>query len=146
MSCIVGRYLMPSVVLTNAFSLCTVFPSVCCTLIKALFPLPCSGKAASGRDTLDNDTETGSVVSQRREREKPRKKHNNDHGQQGLRFDEQRSLYSCLFIFLHYQYLCLKTGMHTYVNVSNGVEDFLYLPLAAVDSGPNSRYYNIMVV
>uniref|UniRef100_A0A667ZUU8 Dishevelled segment polarity protein 3a n=1 Tax=Myripristis murdjan TaxID=586833 RepID=A0A667ZUU8_9TELE len=38
------------------------------------------GKAASGRDTLDNDTETGSIVSQRRERERPRRKHNNDHG------------------------------------------------------------------
>ncbi|CAL8281391.1 unnamed protein product [Lota lota] len=39
------------------------------------------GKAASGGDTLDNvATETGSVASQRREREKPRKKHNNDHG------------------------------------------------------------------
>ncbi|KAM6948809.1 segment polarity protein dishevelled homolog DVL-3-like [Aplochiton taeniatus] len=40
------------------------------------------GKAASGRDTLDNDTETGSIVSQRRERERerPRRKHTNDHG------------------------------------------------------------------
>lgn len=41
----------------------------------------CSGKAASGRDSLDNDTETGSMVSQRRERERPRRKHANDHGQ-----------------------------------------------------------------
>uniref|UniRef100_A0A8D0AGV4 Dishevelled segment polarity protein 3a n=1 Tax=Sander lucioperca TaxID=283035 RepID=A0A8D0AGV4_SANLU len=38
------------------------------------------GKAASGRDSLDNDTETGSMVSQRRERERPRRKHANDHG------------------------------------------------------------------
>uniref|UniRef100_A0A4W6F2E5 Dishevelled segment polarity protein 3a n=1 Tax=Lates calcarifer TaxID=8187 RepID=A0A4W6F2E5_LATCA len=38
------------------------------------------GKAASGRDSLDNDTETGSMVSQRRERERPRRKHTNDHG------------------------------------------------------------------
>uniref|UniRef100_A0A673C7W9 Dishevelled segment polarity protein 3a n=1 Tax=Sphaeramia orbicularis TaxID=375764 RepID=A0A673C7W9_9TELE len=38
------------------------------------------GKAASGRDSLDNDTETGSMVSQRRERERPRRKHSNDHG------------------------------------------------------------------
>ncbi|XP_031710442.1 segment polarity protein dishevelled homolog DVL-3 isoform X2 [Anarrhichthys ocellatus] len=38
------------------------------------------GVAASGRDSLDNDTETGSIVSQRREREKPRRKHTNDHG------------------------------------------------------------------
>ncbi|XP_061549351.1 segment polarity protein dishevelled homolog DVL-3-like [Phycodurus eques] len=37
------------------------------------------GKAASGRDSLDNDTETGSTVSQRRERDKPRRKHS-DHG------------------------------------------------------------------
>uniref|UniRef100_A0A8C4EGL4 Segment polarity protein dishevelled homolog DVL-3 n=1 Tax=Dicentrarchus labrax TaxID=13489 RepID=A0A8C4EGL4_DICLA len=36
------------------------------------------GKAASGRDSLDNDTETGSMVSQRRER--PRRKHTNDQG------------------------------------------------------------------
>uniref|UniRef100_A0A1A8H301 Dishevelled, dsh homolog 3a n=1 Tax=Nothobranchius korthausae TaxID=1143690 RepID=A0A1A8H301_9TELE len=36
------------------------------------------GKAASGRDSLDNDTETGSVVSQRRERS--RRKPSNDHG------------------------------------------------------------------
>lgn len=43
--------------------------------------LPESGKAASGRDSLDNDTETGSMVSQRRERERPRRKHSNDHGQ-----------------------------------------------------------------
>lgn len=42
---------------------------------------PESGKAASGRDSLDNDTETGSMVSQRRERERPRRKHSNDHGQ-----------------------------------------------------------------
>uniref|UniRef100_A0A667ZKT2 Dishevelled segment polarity protein 3a n=1 Tax=Myripristis murdjan TaxID=586833 RepID=A0A667ZKT2_9TELE len=42
------------------------------------------GKAASGRDTLDNDTETGSIVSQRRERERPRRKHNNDHGQKAV--------------------------------------------------------------
>lgn len=40
-----------------------------------------SGKAASARDSLDNDTETGSMVSQRRERERPRRKHSNDHGQ-----------------------------------------------------------------
>uniref|UniRef100_A0A8D3CEM0 Dishevelled segment polarity protein 3a n=1 Tax=Scophthalmus maximus TaxID=52904 RepID=A0A8D3CEM0_SCOMX len=39
------------------------------------------GKAASGRDSLDNDTETGSMVSQRRERERPRRKQTNDHGQ-----------------------------------------------------------------
>uniref|UniRef100_A0A8C2XCV4 Dishevelled segment polarity protein 3a n=1 Tax=Cyclopterus lumpus TaxID=8103 RepID=A0A8C2XCV4_CYCLU len=38
------------------------------------------GIAASGRDSLDNDTETGSMVSQRRERERPRRKHTNDHG------------------------------------------------------------------
>ncbi|KAM8839413.1 segment polarity protein dishevelled homolog DVL-3a isoform 1-T1 [Synchiropus picturatus] len=38
------------------------------------------GKAASGRDSLDNDTETGSMVSQRREKERPRRKHSNDHG------------------------------------------------------------------
>uniref|UniRef100_A0A7N5ZVF9 Dishevelled segment polarity protein 3a n=1 Tax=Anabas testudineus TaxID=64144 RepID=A0A7N5ZVF9_ANATE len=38
------------------------------------------GKAASGRDSLDNDTETSSMVSQRRERERPRRKHTNDHG------------------------------------------------------------------
>uniref|UniRef100_A0A8D3D0R2 Dishevelled segment polarity protein 3a n=1 Tax=Scophthalmus maximus TaxID=52904 RepID=A0A8D3D0R2_SCOMX len=44
------------------------------------------GKAASGRDSLDNDTETGSMVSQRRERERPRRKQTNDHGgrQNGL--------------------------------------------------------------
>jgi hypothetical protein len=59
--------------------------------------LSCSGKAASGRDTLDNATETGSVVSQRREREKPRKKHNNDHGQQGL----QGLIYSPFTLFIH---------------------------------------------
>lgn len=40
-----------------------------------------SGIAASGRDSLDNDTETGSMVSQRREKAKPRRKHTNDHGQ-----------------------------------------------------------------
>uniref|UniRef100_A0A3B3ZHH8 Uncharacterized protein n=1 Tax=Periophthalmus magnuspinnatus TaxID=409849 RepID=A0A3B3ZHH8_9GOBI len=38
------------------------------------------GKAVSGRDTLDNDAETGSAVSQRRERERPRRKHANEHG------------------------------------------------------------------
>uniref|UniRef100_A0A3B3CG66 Dishevelled segment polarity protein 3a n=1 Tax=Oryzias melastigma TaxID=30732 RepID=A0A3B3CG66_ORYME len=38
------------------------------------------GKAASGRDSLDNDAETGSMASQRRERERPRRKHTNDHG------------------------------------------------------------------
>lgn len=45
-----------------------------------------SGKAASGRDSLDNDTETGSIVSQRRDRdrERPRRKHTNDHGQKAL--------------------------------------------------------------
>ncbi|XP_020500088.1 segment polarity protein dishevelled homolog DVL-3 isoform X1 [Labrus bergylta] len=45
-----------------------------------------SGKAASVRDSLDNDTETGSMVSQRRERERPRRKHTNEHGgrQNGL--------------------------------------------------------------
>lgn len=42
------------------------------------------GKAASGRDSLDNDTETGSIVSQRKERERPRRKHNNDHGQKDV--------------------------------------------------------------
>uniref|UniRef100_A0A3P8VW33 Dishevelled segment polarity protein 3a n=1 Tax=Cynoglossus semilaevis TaxID=244447 RepID=A0A3P8VW33_CYNSE len=44
-----------------------------------LFLTPTLGKAASGRDSLDNDTETGSVVSQRRERERPRRKHSNEH-------------------------------------------------------------------
>uniref|UniRef100_A0A8C7LGD5 Dishevelled segment polarity protein 3a n=1 Tax=Oncorhynchus kisutch TaxID=8019 RepID=A0A8C7LGD5_ONCKI len=34
----------------------------------------CSGKATGGRDSLDNETETGSMVSQRRERERPRRK------------------------------------------------------------------------
>uniref|UniRef100_A0AAX7VWD1 Dishevelled segment polarity protein 3a n=1 Tax=Astatotilapia calliptera TaxID=8154 RepID=A0AAX7VWD1_ASTCA len=48
------------------------------------------GKAASGRDSLDNDTETGSMVSQRRERERPRRKHTNDHGQKET---------CCLFLF-----------------------------------------------
>ncbi|KAK1878524.1 Segment polarity protein dishevelled like DVL-3 [Dissostichus eleginoides] len=38
------------------------------------------GKAASARDSLDNDTETGSMVSQRRERERPRRKHSNEQG------------------------------------------------------------------
>uniref|UniRef100_A0A8C5DIN6 Segment polarity protein dishevelled homolog DVL-3-like n=1 Tax=Gouania willdenowi TaxID=441366 RepID=A0A8C5DIN6_GOUWI len=32
-----------------------------------------------GRDSLDNDTETGSILSQKRERERPRRKHTNDH-------------------------------------------------------------------
>nr|XP_046216187.1 segment polarity protein dishevelled homolog DVL-3-like isoform X1 [Oncorhynchus gorbuscha] len=32
------------------------------------------GKATGGRDSLDNETETGSMVSQRRERERPRRK------------------------------------------------------------------------
>ncbi|XP_029581921.1 segment polarity protein dishevelled homolog DVL-3-like [Salmo trutta] len=32
------------------------------------------GKAIGGRDSLDNETETGSMVSQRRERERPRRK------------------------------------------------------------------------
>uniref|UniRef100_A0A665V5K4 Segment polarity protein dishevelled homolog DVL-3-like n=1 Tax=Echeneis naucrates TaxID=173247 RepID=A0A665V5K4_ECHNA len=41
---------------------------------------PSYQSAASGRDSLDNDTETGSMVSQRRERERPRRKHANDHG------------------------------------------------------------------
>uniref|UniRef100_A0AAQ4PWZ3 Dishevelled segment polarity protein 3a n=1 Tax=Gasterosteus aculeatus aculeatus TaxID=481459 RepID=A0AAQ4PWZ3_GASAC len=38
------------------------------------------GIAASGRDSLDNETETGSMVSQRRERDRPRRKHTNEHG------------------------------------------------------------------
>uniref|UniRef100_A0A3P9AIB2 Dishevelled segment polarity protein 3a n=1 Tax=Esox lucius TaxID=8010 RepID=A0A3P9AIB2_ESOLU len=38
------------------------------------------GKATGGRDSLDNETETGSMVSQRRERERPRRKHAHDHG------------------------------------------------------------------
>ncbi|XP_077580908.1 segment polarity protein dishevelled homolog DVL-3-like [Stigmatopora nigra] len=40
------------------------------------------GKAASGRDSLDNDTETGSVASLRKEREKPRRKHADPGGRQ----------------------------------------------------------------
>uniref|UniRef100_A0A8C7J8X7 Dishevelled segment polarity protein 3 n=1 Tax=Oncorhynchus kisutch TaxID=8019 RepID=A0A8C7J8X7_ONCKI len=38
------------------------------------------GKATGGRDSLDNETETGSMVSQRRARERPRRKHTREHG------------------------------------------------------------------
>uniref|UniRef100_A0A8C6T7L0 Dishevelled segment polarity protein 3a n=1 Tax=Neogobius melanostomus TaxID=47308 RepID=A0A8C6T7L0_9GOBI len=38
------------------------------------------GKAVSGRDSLDNDTEAASVVSQRREKERQRRKHTSEHG------------------------------------------------------------------
>ncbi|KAM9459983.1 segment polarity protein dishevelled homolog DVL-3-like isoform 1-T1 [Salvelinus alpinus] len=39
-----------------------------------------SGKATGERDSLDNETETGSMVSQRRARERPRRKHTREHG------------------------------------------------------------------
>uniref|UniRef100_A0A4W5PES1 Dishevelled segment polarity protein 3a n=1 Tax=Hucho hucho TaxID=62062 RepID=A0A4W5PES1_9TELE len=38
------------------------------------------GKATGGRDSLDNETETGSMVSQRRARERPRRKHTREQG------------------------------------------------------------------
>ncbi|XP_055723296.1 segment polarity protein dishevelled homolog DVL-3-like isoform X2 [Salvelinus fontinalis] len=38
------------------------------------------GKATGERDSLDNETETGSMVSQRRARERPRRKHTREHG------------------------------------------------------------------
>uniref|UniRef100_A0A674NCS3 Dishevelled segment polarity protein 3a n=1 Tax=Takifugu rubripes TaxID=31033 RepID=A0A674NCS3_TAKRU len=50
------------------------------------------GKAASGRDSLDNDTETGSMVSQRRERERPRRKHSHDHGGRQNGYSASRAL------------------------------------------------------
>uniref|UniRef100_A0A674PNV8 Dishevelled segment polarity protein 3a n=1 Tax=Takifugu rubripes TaxID=31033 RepID=A0A674PNV8_TAKRU len=48
--------------------------------------------AASGRDSLDNDTETGSMVSQRRERERPRRKHSHDHGGRQNGYSASRAL------------------------------------------------------
>ena len=93
-SCVCGHYL----VLFDADHV-FLYRVLVCLLLSYWSPVPlsCSGKAASGRDTLDNATETGSVVSQRREREKPRKKHNNDHGQQGL----QGLIYSPFTLFIH---------------------------------------------
>lgn len=70
----------------------------------SLIGLSClwSGKAASGRDSLDNDTETGSMVSQRRERERPRRKHSHDHGQKNTSWTSFNNLPDCYLIFLNF--------------------------------------------